>query len=401
MFDAAYFADPYPVWAQLREKGPIHFQPGLGWLALRHRDIKALARCPHMSSAQTLTARLSGLSPEVQEAAQPILAVASRSGLLLADPPDHTRRRAQAISAFTARNVEAWRSRIEAIANMLIDKVADAGSMDVIRDFAFPLPATVIMELLGIPVQDRDRLKAWSDTTIEFLSALGTCPDPLALTRRAADTSQIMREYFDTLVTEKRARPAPDFLSALVSVQQAEDGRLNHEELLTQSAALLVAGHETTTNLIGNGLLALLKNPEQMASMRANPELARSGVEELLRYDPPVQMLPRAATADFEIAGQSIRKGEVFSVVMAAANRDPDAFPDPDRLDLRREKNDHLSFGFDRHMCLGAQLARLEAQIAFRVLLERLPSLTLVSDPIEWNCNVGLRGLKSLHVRWS
>jgi pimeloyl-[acyl-carrier protein] synthase len=401
MFDAAYFADPYPVWAQLRDKGPIHFQPGLGWLVMRHRDIKALARCLHMSSAQTLTARLRGLSPEVQEAAQPILAVASRSGLLLADPPDHTRRRAQAISAFTARNVEAWRSRIEAIANTLIDKVADAGRMDVIRDFAFPLPATVIMELLGIPAQDRDQLKAWSDTSIEFLSALGTSPDPLELTRRAADTNQVMREYFEALVCEKRARPAPDFLSALVSVQQTEDGRLNHEELLTQSIALLVAGHETTTNLIGNGLLALLKNPEQMGLLRATPDLARSAIEEFLRYDSPVQMLSRAATADFEIAGQTVRKAEVFSVVMAAANRDPEVFPNPDCLDVQREKNDHLSFGFDRHMCLGAQLARLEAQIAFRVLLERLPNLTLVSDAVEWHHNVGLRGLKRLHVRWS
>src|SRR5262245_30611207 len=281
MFDATYFTDPYPVWAQLREKAGIHFQPSLGWLVLRHRDIKALARCPHMSSAQTLTARLKKLPPEVQEAAQPILMVASRSGLLLADPPDHTRRRAQAISAFTARNVEAWRSRIEAIANTLIDHVAAAGHMDVIRDFAFPLPAIVIMELLGIPEHDRDQLKAWSDTSIEFLSALGTSPDPLALTRRAVDTNRIMREYFEGLVAEKRARPTPDFLSALVSVQQAEDGRLNHEELLTQSIALLVAGHETTTNLIGNGLLALLKNSDQLALLRATPELARSAVEEL------------------------------------------------------------------------------------------------------------------------
>src|SRR5262249_47737448 len=199
MFDAGYFADPYPVWAQLREKGAIHFQPGLGWLVLRHRDVKALARCPHMSSAQTLTARLSGLSLEVQEAAQPILAVTTRSGLLLADPPDHTRRRAQAISAFTVRNVETWRSRIEAITNRLIDEVASAGHMDVIGDFAFPLPATVIMELLGIPEQDRGRLKVWSDAFVGFLGALGASPDSLALTRHAATSYRAMREYFDAL----------------------------------------------------------------------------------------------------------------------------------------------------------------------------------------------------------
>jgi cytochrome P450 len=209
-----------------------------------------------------------------------------------------------------------------------------------------------------------------------------------------------MREYFEGLVAEKRARPTPDFLSALVSVQQAEDGRLNHEELLTQSIALLVAGHETTTNLIGNGLLALLKNSDQLALLRATPELARSAVEELLRYDSPVQILSRAAMADFEIAGQQIREGEVFSVVIAAANRDPEVFPDPNRIDIQRIKNDHLSFGFDRHMCLGAQLARLEAQIAFRVLLERLPDLTLTSDAVEWHRNVGLRGLKKLSVHW-
>ena len=401
MFDDAYFADPYAVWSRLRTAGPVQHRPGIGWLVLGHAAVKELARNPCLSKVALETTRLDGLSAEVKAAASPILARA-RYSMLRQDPPVHTRLRAQSMSAFTVRSVEAWRPRIEAIAHRLIDQVAASGQMDVVRDFAFPLPAMVIMELLGVPLEDRDRLKSWTADGIEFLGALRTSANPLELTKRAVASQNAMRDYARELVGAKRVKPADDFISALVAVQQSEDGRLDEEEVLAQSILLLAAGHETTTNLIANGLLALLRQPDQMQVLRADPGLTRSAVEEFLRFDPPVQMLARMTTAPIEVAGQPIDAGQRLGLIIAAANRDPSQFAEAGRLDIRRERNDHLAFGFDRHLCLGAQLARLEGQIAFGVLLDRLPDLRLAgqAEDLVWHRNTAFRALRSLPVEW-
>ena len=361
--------------------------------------IKELARSPDLSKKRLEATRMEGLPDEVRAAAAPLHGW-SRYLMLRQDPPDHTRLRGQSLSAFTVRSVEAWRPRIEAMAHMLIDRVAADGQMDLVRDFAFPLPAMVIMELLGVPLEDRDRLKEWTADGIEFIGALRTAANPLELTQRAVASQLAMREYARRLVAAKRNEPKADFISALVAVQQAEDGRLDEEEVLAQSTLLLAAGHETTTNLIANGLLALFRHPEQLEMLRTRPDLARPAVEEFLRFDPPVQMLARMTTAPIEVAGQAIPEGQRMALVIAAANRDPERFADPERLDITRDRNDHLAFGFDRHLCLGAQLARIEGQIAFSVLLERLPGLRLVATDLAWHRNTAFRALKSLPVAW-
>lgn len=403
MFNDAYFADPYAVWERLRATGSLQHRPGVGWIVLSHAGVKDLARSPHLSKAALETTRMDGLSEEVRAAAQPIIK-RSRHSMLRQDPPVHTRLRSQSMSAFTVRSVEAWRPRIEAMAHKLLDQVAPAGAksgrMDVVRDFAFPLPAMVIMELLGVPLEDRDQLKSWTADGIEFLGALRTSANPMELTQRAVASHMAMRDYARTLVAKKRVAPQDDFISRLVAVQQAEDGRLDEEEVLAQSILLLAAGHETTTNLIANGLLALLRNPEQMQVLRGKPELARSAVEEMLRYDPPVQMLARMTTAPVEIDGHAVPAGQRLALIIAAANRDPEHFDNPSRFEITRERNDHISFGFDRHLCLGAQLARLEGQIAFSLLLERLPELRPAADTLEWHRNTAFRALRALPVAW-
>jgi cytochrome P450 len=390
----------------MRRDGPVQrrlpdslwpSETGIDWIVLGHAEITALARNPTLSKAEYEQMRFAGLSPDIQEAARPLLA---RKSMLRSDPPDHTRLRAQATSAFSVRSVEAWRQRIDVLTHSLIDKVAAAGTMEVVGDLAVPLPAMIIMELLGIPLDDRDRLGGWTADSIELIGALPTTANPAELLERATTSQAAMRRYALALVGEKRARPQADFISTLVSVQKAEDGRLNEEEVLAQSILLLRAGLETTTNLIANGLLALLRHPEQLERLRSDPDLMGRAVEELLRYDPPVQMLSRATTAPIELDGQAIPAGQRLQLSIAAANRDPRRFVEPDRLDIGREHNDHLAFGFDRHLCLGAQLARLQGQIALGAVIERLPGLRLATDKLEYRPNLVFRALRALPVAW-
>jgi cytochrome P450 len=272
--------------------------------------------------------------------------------------------------------------------------------MDFIRDFAQPLPATVIMELLGVPPEDREWLKARTADRIAFLGAIRTASDPLAIAQRTAESVHALDGYFRTLIEQRRIEPQKDLISALVAIEAEGSERLTEEELIANCMLLLTAGHETTTNLLGNGLLALLRHPDQMRRLQANLELLPSAVEEFLRYDASVQLAPRVTVETIELAGKVIQPGEPVMLVLGAANRDPEHFADPDRLDISRRPNEHLTFGFDRYFCLGTHLARLEGQIAFATLLSRFPALTHRGGSVVWHANPAYRGVEGLPISW-
>jgi cytochrome P450 len=366
-------------------------------MVTRYAHVKAVAHDPRLLKGPVTQALVAGLSAAAREAAEPFSQWISRN-MLRVDPPDHTRLRGLVSKAFTPRTVETLRPRIERLVAELLDAVQSSGGMDVIRDFAYPLPAIVIMEMLGIPSEDRDRFKAWSDGQFAFLG--GRFPgDPLEPARRAGESTLAMNEYLRGVIAARRRTPRDDLISAMVAVEEQGD-RLDEHELMATTSLLLIAGHETTTNLIGNGLLALLRHPDQLARLRAEPSLLPRAVEELLRYDGPVQFVNRVPSADIEIDGVTIPAGDTIILVLAAANRDPAHFPDPDRLDITRWPNDHVGFGFDRHFCLGAHLARIEAQTALRALLSRFPDLALDTETLEWEPNPLLRRLRALPVRF-
>jgi pimeloyl-[acyl-carrier protein] synthase len=384
--------DPYPLYHQLRAADPVHRSPLGFWVLTRHADVLAMLRDARMSRDPRRSERMELLrsSAEVDELLSSEEAAPS---MLFVDPPDHTRLRALVTKAFTPGAVERLRPRIEAIVAELLDRVGDAGEMDVVEDLAYPLPVTVICELFGVPERDRDRFRAWSRELVRLL-------DPLVPTdslERALRARQALRDYLRELIAERRAHPAGDLLTALIAAE--DQGRqLSEPELVSMCVLLLVAGHETTVNLIANGTLALLRHPEARAGLRADAELPGSAVEELLRYDSPVQFTSRHALADLEIGGRRVRAGETVIAVLGAANRDPAQFPDPDRLDLTRAPNRHVAFGGGIHFCLGAPLARVEARIAIGALLARLPGLELGPRPPVRRDTVTLRGLASLPV---
>jgi cytochrome P450 len=322
-----------------------------------------------------------------------------RLSMLVRDPPDHTRLRGLVARAFTARRLEEMRPKIAALVETLLDAVEPRGAMDVIADFARPLPVLVICDLLGIPEEDRPR----------FLSGYhvsGRALDPTPITREELDEVNAIavrnRGYFEDLFERRRDADGDDLISALLHVRDEHDGRLTHDELAANIGLLFGAGHETTTHLIGNGLLALHRNPDQWQKLVENPALASNAVEELLRFDSSVQLTSRKAFEDVTLDGTIVRRGESVMCLLGAANRDPEVYAEPDRLDITRTGVRPLSFGGGIHHCLGAQLARIEGEIAFRRLAERLPKLTL--DDIEqptWKPTITLRGLTRLPARWS
>jgi hypothetical protein len=317
--------------------------------------------------------------------------------MLFRDPPDHTRLRSLVNRAFTPRVVEDLRPHIRDVARYLIDRVVTDGAMDVVEDLAVPLPAIVIAELLGVPPDDREQFKAWSAQIVLALD--GTLPP--AVRMQAAGARGELASYFDRLIGQRRRRPRRDLLSDLVAVEDKGE-RLSHPELLSMCNLLLVAGHETTTNLLASGALTLLRHPDQLALLRQRPNLLAGAVEELLRFESPVQRIGRVAKAPVTVGDVEIKAGQMAAAVVAAANRDPAVFPDPDRLDVTRRPGPHLAFGHGPHFCLGAPLARLDGQVVFEALLDRLPALRL-ADPDwtpEWSANTVIRGLKALPVRF-
>jgi pimeloyl-[acyl-carrier protein] synthase len=383
--------NPYPRYRALRSQDPVHYSRlARGWVLTRYEDVATVLRDPRFSVERSRAFA----GPEGAEPADGFgifFETLSRT-ILFEDPPDHTRLRALVSKAFTPRAVEALRPRIQELVEGLLDAARARGRMDAIRDLAIPLPVLVIAEMLGVPPQDRDLFKRWSGNVAEGLEPVFD----KAVIRRADQTTSEVIDYFRAIIRRRRAEPGEDLVSRLVAAEEAGD-RLDETEMLAFCLLLLVAGNETTTNLIGNGLLALLRHPNQLRRLRDEPALAERAVEELLRYDSPVQLTGRVALEDLEIGGKRIAKNEFIIPLTGAANHDPAQFSDPDRLDIARQDNRHLAFGLGIHFCLGAPLARAEGQIAFRALVERLPKIMLIGPP-RWRRTMTLRGLQSLPV---
>lgn len=375
--------NPYAFYAQLRATEPLVYVEGMRtWLLTTYEDALWLLKEPRLTKDMRKVARMEGSDGQIKEE------MAQMPNMLTVDPPDHTRLRSLVSKSFTPRMIEQLRPRIQQIADELIDAVQDQGSMDLISAFAYPLPITVISEMLGIPATDRQRFRIWTQAIINGLE------------ESQMETLQAFFEYIHTLLDMKRVHPGNDLTSSLIQVEEHGD-QLCENELVSMIFLLIVAGHETTVNLLGDGTLALLQHPDQLELLRNEPALLPTAVEELLRYTSPVSLSDeRWASEDIELHGKVIRKGEKVHAALISANDDPEHFSEKTTLDITRKENQHLAFGKGIHYCLGAPLARLEGQIAFGTLLRRLPGLRLDCDPaqLRWSMNAMLRGLQSLPV---
>lgn len=391
----SFYDDPYPVYDRLRREDPVHWSETLGgWVLTRYDDVLATLRDPHdYSSRGRMLAAMEHL-PAAARTRVHALEEHFSVGLISADPPDHHRLRTLVNKAFTPRVVERLRPRVQTLVDELLDVVQGRGAVDIIRDVAYPLPATVIAELLGAPPGDRDRFKGWSEGILAFQGTGRLVPEVLERSQR--DLLE-MRAYLGSLLAERRLAPRDDLLSRLVQAE-AEGDRLSEAELLTTCVTLLTAGHETTTNLIGNGLLTLLRHPDQLRRLREDPALLPTAVEEMLRYESPLHRNPRRVAANVELDGRLLRQGDFVLQMLGAANRDPTHFADPERFDITRQPNRHMAFGFGTHFCVGAPLARLEAPIAIETVLRRLPGLRLDTASVQWQQHTLLRALVALPV---
>lgn len=392
LLDPKVLADPYPLYHRLRGEDPVHWDPYLhAWVVTRYKDVITVFQ--KFSADRTPTPE--HLHAMGLDALAPIARIMVHQMLFL-DPPAHGRIRGLASRAFTPRRVEALRGHIQDIVTTLLDAVQHRGRMNVIADLAYPLPAIVTEELLGVPTSDRDQLKRWSEDFAEMLGNFQHNPDRASKVVKSVGE---MSSYFRAQVADHRMRPRDDLIGAMVAAEQDGD-RLTEEEIVANLIVTMVGGQETTTNLIGNGMLALLCHRDQWEKLRADPSLIPSAIEELLRYESPSQHTARMAPEDAELGGKQIRKRQAVIAVMGAANRDPERFSDPDRLDICRQDNRHVAFAWASHFCFGAPLARLEGQIAFEALLRRMPAIELDPGPIVWRENLGLRGLTALPVRF-
>ncbi|MBW2385887.1 MAG: cytochrome P450 [Deltaproteobacteria bacterium] len=376
--DPVHLEDPHPGFGILRESQPVNLTPWENWRLSRYDDCVRLLRELPCGMRRT-DGLLPGQSPEDP--------VGPPSFMLLQDPPAHTRLRKLVAKAFTPRAVESWRPRIEAITGELLDGVAERGSMDLIKDLALPVPATLICELLGVPVEDRDTFTEWTaDATHGLVTIRGGSPPEIV--ERVEHARNGLAGYFNELIVNRRSHPSDDLLSMLIAAEEDGD-KLSPPELLTNCIGLLIAGFETTIGLIGNGLITLLHHPDELAKLRAQPELIESTVEECLRFSGPILMTVRVLHADAEFNGIRIPCNAEVTVVLAAANRDPRRFLDPERFDIERyarrpAPTPHLAFGGGVHHCLGAHLARLETQIAIGALVRRFDELALIHERTEW-----------------
>ena len=394
---AGFKANPYPFYAQLRDQAPVH-RITLGdkrtaWLVTRYEDVVTVLKDDRFvkDKRSVMTRDQMAREPWIPSLLKPI-----ERNMLDSDAPEHTRLRGLVHTAFTPRLIENMRERIQRLTDELLDVAQARGSMDLIRDYALPLPTTIIAEMLGVPVPDRHKFHRWSSTIVS------TVPSKWGLLRAIPSLILFLR-YIRRLVQTRRADPQDDLVSALVQVREAGD-QLSEDELLAMVSLLLIAGHETTVNLIGNGMLALMEHQEQMDRLRDDPRLIRPAVEELLRFDGPLETATeRYARVDVTLAGVTIPRGEMVFAVLASANRDERQFDHADTLDLAREPNRHLAFGQGVHFCLGAPLARLEGQIAINTLLRRIPDVRLAVPPQALRRRPGLvlHGLKSLPVVFS
>jgi len=384
--DPAFRLDPYPTYAVLRQEAPVYFWPDWSlWFVSTHAGCSTLLRDSRLG-------RTGAYEPEAPDSHFDLNHMMA-NWMLLMDPPDHTRLRGLVHKAFTPRMVAQMRDQVQTIADNLLDRVQDQGQMDLMADFAYPLPVTVICALLGIPTDDHRYFHVWSDAIARSLDLT----DVQAVYDRASVAAAELTTYLDGLLAERRRRPQNDLFSALVAVEEAGE-HLSREELFATCALLLIAGHETTVNLIGNGSLVLLKNRSQWDLLAATPSLAESAVEELLRYDSPVQVTGRTVKESFAYQGYPFERGQQVTFLLGSGNRDATQFDDPDRLDITRNSKSHLSFGGGIHYCLGAPLARVEGAIAFATLTRRCPNLSLCNEPLHYRDNLTLRGLEKLNV---
>jgi cytochrome P450 len=393
----AFFVDPYPVYARLRATAPVFWhEPWQGWVVTRYGDVlTVLQNARHFSNAGRQTLMLRRLPPEIRVALAPLEEHYTQGGLSNQDPPQHTRLRSLIVRAFTPRTVEAMRPHIQALVDELLVAAAQDESFDLIRAFAYPLPALVIAHLLGLPPEDCKQLKQWSDEITAFLGQAAATPEIAA---QGQVSLLELRAYFARQIERRRRAPGPDLISALLAAEENGQG-LTKNELLGTCVTLLLGGHETTTNLIGNGVHALLRNRPQWAQLGQDVSWA-GAMDELLRYDAPVQRAWRVVAEDVVLGDHRLRAGELVFAMLGAANRDPVQFHDPDRLDMSRAAARHLGLSYGIHYCLGGALARLEAATALQALRERWPGLSLVPDRApEWKPNMAFRGLRSLLVR--
>ena len=401
LFGPAFKANPYPTYAWMRAEQPICRRDAVNgksiWFVTRYADVAAIRR-DHERFVKQVQNTMTPAERAQVPPTPPLLDLLSNHMLNL-DPPDHTRLRTLVNKAFTATVVNQMAERIAQIANTLLDQVQHHGQMELVEEYAFPLPVSVIAELLGIPAKERKRFRSWSTAFVT------PSVNVQRNTKKYKKTHRLMEDftgYMRRIFAERRQQPQDDLISLLLQAEEAGD-QLREEELFSMIILLLVAGHETAVDLISNGVLALLQHPDQLALLNAQPALLDAAIEEMIRYDGPVERATiRFAATDVEIDGQIIRRGDAVSLVLAAADRDPAQFPQPDAFDLTRPNNRHLGFGLGIHYCLGAPLARLEGRIAIATLLQRLPNLRLAvpAETLRWRTIPILRGLQQLPVVW-
>lgn len=393
-FDPEFKANPYPTYARLRAEDPVHESP-LGFLVLtKYADATALLRDPHGSSDNTKSEAFHQLvdsgdiDPEM----------ANRRPFLFMDPPDHTRLRGLVSKAFTPRSIEQLRTRAQELADELIGAMEGKDEVDVIADLAYPLPLTIISDMLGVPREDEARFRDWSHALARSLDPdFLLPPDVQAAREKAIDE---FADYFHELIEDRHRTPRDDMLTRLVEAEEAGD-KLSESELISTCILLLVAGHETTVNLIANGVLAFARHPYQRARLQEDPSLIKSAVEEVLRYDPPVQMTGRLAMEDIVLPSRTLPKDGFAITLLGAANHDPEQFPSPEDFDITRSPNPHIAFSLGHHFCLGASLARMEGQVALNAFVQRYDRFEVAAGELTYKDNLVLRGLTALPVSLS
>ncbi len=387
--------NPYPYFHQLREEDPVHWNDWWGgWVLTRHDDVQASFQDRRLS-ADRMTPFMKGLKKETGGELHPSFQLFSK-WMVFTDPPQHTRLRMLVNKAFTPRRVEGLRGRIQAIVDEMLDRVMPAGRMELIHDFAYLLPVTVIAELLGVPARDHENIKNWSDEITLFIFGAIGVPDRRQRAQRAMSE---LADYLQAIIADRRRAPQNDLISALIAAQEQDDV-LSDDEIVATCSLVLFGGHETTTNLISSSTHALLRNPEQMEKLRNDPSLITTAVEEFLRYDGPSKAMVRLAAEEFELRGKQIKIGQRLLLMQSAANHDPERFDNPDSLDVTRSPNPHVAFGYGIHFCLGAPLARIETAVTINTILRRLPNLRLDVDlgQLEWQPQIVSRALKALPV---
>jgi len=394
LFCEGSLADPYPFFHQLRRDDPVHWSEHLNcWILTRYDDV--LAAHPDKRLASDRSALNMRSLPKSMQAKHRSLGEHVSNWLGFTDPPKHTRLRKLVMKTFKPNTFQRMRPRIQQIVDELLDKMDGGERIDFINEFTFPLPAAVICDILGIPPADQDQFRKTAEDLTAFVGGVG--PTLVSAADRAHQAFLDLADYFRKLANRRRREPGDDLISVLITVN--EDGEsLDEKELLGMCVFLFVAGHETTVSLLGNGMLALLRFPGELEKLRHDPSLMESALEEFLRFESPVQQNTRLAVDDLEIGGQHINKGQGVLLMLSAANHDPAQFPDPDRLDIARPDNRHLAFGYGIHFCLGAPLARLEAEIAFSSFLERFKHIELESNNVQWRRDMVLRSLRSLPI---